>query len=172
MPLFNKEILYRYKTHPFPDLNIIAWVSFCTYIHTYLHSNAAVKKADDLKVTKWIHKLNNYQQTIRKGHVLPTWQKCIVGQSLSVLQCTVCVRECVCARVYRHISLITSFCVRFIRVCFTSPVCLIYVHVPRGTPVPQHGISFWPVGAYTGACCKPLMAEGQQVKRSVMTNTS
>lgn len=98
MPLFNKEILYRYKTHPFPNLNIIAWVSFCTYIHTYLHSNAAVKKADDLKVTKWIHKLNNYQQNIRKGHVLPTWQKCIVGQSLSVLQCTVCVHVCVCAR--------------------------------------------------------------------------
>lgn len=81
MPLFNKEILYRYKTHPFPNLNIIAWASFCTYIHTYLHSNAAVKKADDVKVTKWIHKLNNYQQNIRKGHAAPTWLKCVVGQS-------------------------------------------------------------------------------------------
>lgn len=99
MPLFNKEILYRYKTHPFPNLNIIASVSFCTYIHTYLHSNAAVKKADDVKVTKWIHKLNYYQQNIRKGHVVPTWQNALWDR---VIKYSAIYHVCVCAHIQAH----------------------------------------------------------------------
>lgn len=155
MPLFNKEILYRYKTHPFPNLNIIASVSFCTYIHTYLHSNAAVKKADDVKVTKWIHKLNYYQQNIRKGHVVPTWQNALWDR---VIKYSAIYHVCVCVHTYRRTSLTASCCVGFLHVCFTSPVGLVCMCVPRGTPVPQHGIFFWPVGVYTSTCCEPLMA--------------
>lgn len=71
--------------------------------------------------------------------------------------CAVCVYVCV---YIQQANLTASCCLRFVH------VCLIYVCVPRGTPVPQHGIIFWPVGVYTSACCEPLMAGSQQVTRS------
>lgn len=86
---------------------------------------------------------------------------CCGTESLSVLQCTLCcVCVCVCVCTYMQANLTASCCLRF------AHVCLVYVCMPRGTPVPQHGIIFWPVGVYTRACCEPLMAGSQEVTRS------
>jgi len=101
MPLFNKEILYRYKTHPFPNLNIIAWVSFCTYIHTYLHSNAAVKKADDVKVTKWIQKLITTSRTLGKVMLFLLGKNALWDRVINhTTMYHACVCVCVCVRVH------------------------------------------------------------------------
>lgn len=47
-----------------------------------------------------------------------------------------------------------------------------YVCMCPEEPLFTDGIFFWPVEVRTGACCEPLVAKGQQVKRSVTTNTS